>query len=259
MNSFVCSGIAALLTFAVGMVFADQHESGEGSMDPAIPAELYVCSFNEGHGPDSLDKVVASWNRWADDNDLTDYSAWTLTPFYFGPEQDFDFIWLGASPTAEGMGRAQDRWLSAGGAVAAEFAEISTCNAHGNMATLQFKDPPERDNPGSVVLAFSDCSMHDGVTFDDVAPAIGEWSAYRSEHGSTSGMWVMFPAYGGGGEEFDFKFVAGWQNLAEQGADWDQYSREGWRKAEELFADKLSCDSSRVYVATTRRSMQMEE
>jgi hypothetical protein len=48
-------------------------------------------------------------------------------------------------------------------------------------------------------------------------------------------MWVFFPAYGGGGEEFDFKFIAAWQNLEDQGVDYDQYSESGWMKAEELF------------------------
>ena len=66
-------------------------------------------------------------------------------------------------------------------------------------------------------------------------------------------MWVFFPAYGGGGEEFDFKFISAWQTLEDQGADYDQYNESGWMKAEELFTGKVDCDSSRVYLGTNRR------
>ena len=66
-------------------------------------------------------------------------------------------------------------------------------------------------------------------------------------------MCVLFPSYGGGGEEFVFKFISAWQNLEEQGEDYDQYSESGWMKADELFAGKLDCDSSRVYLGTNRR------
>ncbi len=101
--------------------------------------------------------------------------------------------------------------------------------------------------------------MADGVTFNDVAPALAEWSQYRGDHGSTSGMWVFFPAYGGGREDFDFRFVAAWQNLEDQGRDWDQYSESGWKKADELFAGKLACDAARVYLATNRRMAEDDE
>ena len=79
------------------------------------------------------------------------------------------------------------------------FNDVWSCDAHMNYATLQFKKPPERKNPNNVVLSFSDCTMADGVTFDDLVPSLMEWSKYREGHGSTSGMWVLFPAYGGGG------------------------------------------------------------
>ena len=42
-------------------------------------------------------------------------------------------------------------------------------------------------------------------------------------------------------------------HLEDLGADWDQLSESGWKKAGELFAGKLECDSSRSYLATNRR------
>ncbi len=247
-----------LLALATGsLVIAAGCSNGvaqdeEEAPDPAVPVEIYACNYNEGMGPADLDAVAAKWNTWADERGLNDYTAWTLTKFYSGPEQDFDFIWLGVSPDAKAMGRAQDDWLATGGAIAAEFEKLGACDSHGNFAAVNFKEPPERENPlSNVVLSFSDCNIAEGKNFGDhVAPAIGSWAEYRAGHGSEAGHWVLFPAYGGGGEEFDFKWVTSHANHEAQGADWDKYNVE---LAVELFDGVLDCDSARVYNATNRR------
>lgn len=241
-----------VFTLGAGSALADSHE-GDG-LEPASPLELYACKYNEGMGPADLPKAAAAFNAWADEHKLTDYAAWTLVPFYFSPEQEFDVLWLGGSQKAAALGRAQDLWLSTGGEAAAGFNDLWTCEAHANFATLKIKSPPERENPKNVVVSFSDCNMADDMAFDDLVPSLQEWADYRDSHGSTSGMWILFPAYGGGNEDFDFKFVAAWQNLEDQGTDYDHYNEKGWQKANELFRDKVSCDSSRVYLATNQRS-----
>lgn len=246
-----------ICTFVTGTALADSH--GEGELDPASPIELFACSYNEGKGPADLDKAVDAWNAWADGHNFTDYSAWTLVPYYSGPDQEFDALWLGGSPKAASLGRAQDLWLATGGKEREGFSDVWTCDIHANFATLEFKKPPKRENPSNVVVSFTDCNMADGVVFDDLVPSLMEWAQYRESHGSTSGMWVLFPAYGGGGEEFDFKFVAAWQNLEEQGADYDHYNETGWKKGNELFQGKVSCDSSRVYLATNRRMADSDD
>ena len=201
---------------------------------------------------EDLDEVTADWNKWADKEGMKDYSAWLLTPFYSGPEQEFDVIWLGASNTSAGMGRAQDAWLASGGKIAAEFARVSSCDIHAQFAAVNFKEPPDSDDPPSnVVMSFSDCKIADGKNFDDdVAPAIAGWAEFRKSQGSPAAHWILFPVYGGGGEEFDFKYVMGYRNFEEQGADWDTYDPD---KAGELFSGNVSCDSSRVYTAVNRR------
>jgi hypothetical protein len=253
MKKVLTALVSGALFLSGGIVIADSHKDAADQPDPASPVEIFACSYNDGKGPADLDAAVDKWNAWADKQGLDDYSAWTLVPYYAGPEQEFDVIWLGAAPSAKALGRAQDTWLATGGKVQEAFNDASTCNAHANFAALQFKAPPKRENPSNIVISFSDCNMADGLSFDDVAPALGEWADYRKGHGSTSGIWAFFPAYGGGSEEFDFKYIAAWQNLEDQGADWDQYSAGGYAKAGELFAGKLDCDSSRVYLATNRR------
>lgn len=235
----------------------DEEEQESAVPDSAVPVEIYACNYNDGQGPADFDAATAKWSAWADEQGVSDYSAWTLTPFYFGPEQEFDFLWLGVSPNAQSLGAGHDNWLANGGAIAAEFEKVGSCNIHANFASLQFKEPPERENPSSGVVSFSDCNIADGKSFGgDVAPAIASWAEFRTGQGSTAGMWVLFPVYGGGGEEFDFKWVVSHQNHQEQGVDWDTYDPQ---LANELFTGLLDCDSSRVYNSTNRRMAAEEE
>ena len=233
----------------------------EKASEPAVPVELYACKYNEGMGPADLDAATAKWNAWADERGMNDYTAWTLTKFYYGPEQEFDVVWLGVSPTAKAMGAAQDDYLANGAEIAAGFAKVLTCDAHVNFAAVEFKAPPDREDPSdNIVISFSDCNIAEGKSFgDDVAPAIRAWAEYRTEQGSEAGRWVLFPAYGGGGEEFDYKSVTARENHEAKGADWDTYSAGGYKKARELFRGVSDCDSSRVYNATNRRRAVEEE
>lgn len=247
MKRFLLTLVSGGLVFAAGLNTAVAQDN-----DSAAAVEIYTCKYAEGKGPADLDKVVAKWNKWADGQGVTDYSAWTMTPFYSSPEQDFDVIWMGVTETGKGMGAAQDTWLAKGGALQADFDSATPCNAHSMYAALQFKAPPKRDDPSSVVIDFSDCTIGDGKHFStDVAPALKAWGEFMAGHGSTAGMWVFFPVYGGGGEEFDFKLVESHGNYTEQGADFDNYDPA---KAREIFPyGMLDCDSSRSYVATNRR------
>lgn len=259
MKKLLTTLVAGGLLLSVGIGIADEHEGESEAADRARPVEAFACRFNDGKGLADLDPVIKKFNAWADKRDIDNYWAWTLVPYYFGPEQEFDILWLGASLDAAGLGRIQDAWLSTGTKIQEGFDEVLSCDTHGNWAALTFKKSPEREDPSSGVVSFSDCKLAKGMTFEDVAPALTEWGEYRTEQGSKSGMFVFFPAYGGGGEKFDFKWINSWQNLEELGVDYDQYATAGWKKANELFAGKLDCDSSRAYLSTTRRMGKSED
>jgi len=240
-----------LALMAAGSAVA--QEEGEGPT--AFPVEIYVCNFNEGMGHAELNKWADKWNAWIESTSSppVPYSAWTLTPFYFGEDQDFDFIWLGTSPNAAALGRAYDNYLSNSGDLQPEFDKIATCGAHNNFATVNIKEPADDGESSSFVLSFSNCNLAEGKTFDDAMPALQAWSEYRTGHGSGSGMWVMFPAYGGGQADFDFKFVVSHQNHEALGVDYDHYAQGGHAKAGELFGGLLECDESRAYNAVPKR------
>lgn len=218
-----------------------------------VPVELYACQFEDGSGASELNAWLEKWNAWADAQNVSSYSAYILTPFYYGEEQDFDFLWLGVTPDGTSMGRAQDAWLSRSGDLPAAFARFASCDAHHNYATMNVKRPPD-DDAKSVVLSFADCTVEDGKTWDDVGPALTAWSEYREANGSTAGMWVMWPAYGAGDVDFDFKFVTSYRSYENLGMDYDQYVSGGYAKADELFNGVIDCDVARSYNAVERRS-----
>jgi len=253
MKKFLTVIVSGGLFFSAGIGIADEHEGESDEANVASPLEMFSCKYNEGKGPADLDAATKKFNTWADKNGIDDYSAWTLVPYYASAEQDFDVLWFGGSEKAKTLGSIQDNYLVNGTKIQEGFNEVLTCDTHAAFAVLQMKEPPKRDNPSNIVISFSDCNTSEGTTFDDLYMPLQEWGKYKGEQGSTAGMWVFFPAYGGGGEDFDFKWVTAHQNLEDMGADWDQFSESGWQKANELFPNTVQCDSNRTYLATNRR------
>jgi hypothetical protein len=253
MKRLLCVLVPVALMLPYGVAVADNH-GGDEDANVASPMEMYACTYNDGKGPADLDDAIEKFNDWADDQEIEDYSAWTLVPFYSSAEQEFDVLWFGAADTARALGRVQDVWLSTGSEQAAVFADVMDCDTHSAFSVLTMKEPPEREDDYNFVATFSDCSVAEGMTFDDLYGPLREWGKYKAEHGSTAGQWVFFPSFGGGNEDFDFKWVTTASSFEALGADWDQFNESGWEKANEMFRGKVSCDSSRAYVATTRRS-----
>ena len=223
-----------------------------------IPVELFVCSYNEKKGPDDLDKVIDKWNAWADEHDIDDYAAWTLSPYYFGAEQEFDVIWLGAGKDAVALGKAQDKWVTSNDGLQGEFDAILSCDTHANFASINFKAPPEGATPTDTVLTFSDCKYQEGASFTKLDAAMTEWSNNLAGAGSKTGIWHWYPVYGGGGEEYDFKWIESHANLADLGADYEHFGNGGAYEAYgTLFGGLIKCDSSRAYLARSHRFVQL--
>ncbi len=245
--------VAASVLVFQAPVLADGHEAS-GPQFSMI--HVRTCNFNEGQGFDEFDRVVRDWNRWADRRDLNDYLAIAMTPNYHGPDT-FDLGWMGVSSSAESLGAAMDLYGAEGGDIASDFADVVTCDTHGMFASAVVKPATEQQPPDNVVIVFRDCKIADGVSFEELGEAQAKWGAFMTENGYPHGEWTWWPVFGGGGAEFDYKLVQGFQNHAAVGQMLELYGNGGgWRTYNELLGDKVQCDDGRVYDGTVQRRME---
>lgn len=227
-------------------------------MGKVIPVELYACKLNDGQNMDGLERVIADWTEYMDDQGIQNYAAWTLMPFFYGQEQEFDFIWMGAFADGNAMGDGFQKWVTEGGKVAEDFNKVSSCFAHVLLASAQYKSPPRNETPESSIITMMDCEMNEGSDYDDVRDAELEWAEYTTEQGSQAGTWHWMPSYGGGDAEFDYKVVQAFPDFNEFGKDWEGFANGGGRGASmDIFDDVDECDDPRAYLATSRRSAQL--
>ncbi|MEX2124887.1 MAG: hypothetical protein WD795_13410 [Woeseia sp.] len=195
-----------------------------------------------------------------DDNNTDDYAAWTLTPVFYGPEQDFDVIWLGAYRDGNAMGKDMDTWLASGGELQAAFDKVVNCNAHLAMASAMYKAPADGATPSSGFITMMDCKLNEGHRYVDIKAAEMKWGEHLTRSGSTAGYWHWTPTYGGGDAEFDYKVVFAYPTFADIGADFERYANEGGReRSEETFGEIDECDDARVYATTSRRAAQLRD
>ena len=257
MKRILTVSAAAALLFGMAPALADNHEQEARRF---VPVETFTCNYRAGKGPADLDKVIGNWNEWMDDNGAEDYFAMTLTPHYFG-ENTFDVGWLGSWPSGEAMGRGTDMWMSKGSEVGQQFDEVLECNSHSNFATTELKSPGEGPAPDTLVLAFSDCTgPEDSEKWADLFNGVDAWSQYQTETGYHEGTWMMFPVYGSGDMEFDFKMVSSWDNHTENGQDYQRYGdQQDWDKHGELVGGLMDCDVARVYDARVLRRPTRED
>jgi hypothetical protein len=250
---------SAVSVVAIGMVpaYADSHESDARRY---VPVETFTCDYRDGKGPGDLDEVIRNWNDWMDDNDRHDYFAVTLMPHYYG-ENTFDVGWLGTWPSGEAMGTGTDLWMSKGGEVGRQFDAVLECDSHTNFATTEFKSPGDAPAPDTIVLAFSDCTGPDDPDkWPELMNGLDAWAAYQTETGYHEGTWMMFPAFGGGDFDYDFKIVSGWDNHTQHGQDYQRYTeQEDWNKQGELTGGMMDCDVARLYDARVRRRPAVED
>jgi len=250
------AGLAAAFAIVLsGPAIAQVSEDGMGKI---LPIHLYACSYVDGQDEGDLDNVIERWTRYMDENNTDNYAAWTLTPYHFGPEQEFDLIWMGAYTDGNAMGAGTARWLAEGGDLREDFAEVVDCQAHIGLSSAMYKAPPDNATPASSIITMMDCELNDGKRYSDVKTAELAWAEHMGDAGSMAGTWHWFPVFGGGGLEFDYKVVNAYANYQELGADWERIANGGGREASrDIFRDVDDCDDARVYVARNRRAAQL--
>ncbi len=250
--------LLAPVVFALCLLQAFAQD--EPTMPRIAPAETYTCTYNEGMGPADLDAAVESFNKWADEHDVNDYYAFTLTP-WFTVNADFDFAWIGAWTDGNAMGAGTDLWLDTGGEAAMAFFGLADCNAHEMWATMTVREAPDdRSASDRFVIQFQDCSVPEGKTMGGAFAAMDKWTSYMDDNGYMNAVYVMFQAAGGGKEDYDFKLVDTWANHTNRGRDFEAYAMGGGEVAHaEAMAGTLACDTGRVYNAAVRRRIKQED
>ena len=256
MKNMIMLAAAALILAWVGPASAQDEQEAQLMVSPV---ETFTCNYNEGKGPADLKKAIDGWNKWMDSQDHAAYGAITITPYYFG-EGTFDVGWLGFWTDGAAMGAGTDNYLATGGDAAAGFADAVSCDSHSGFASTMIKSPGDGPAPDKLVMYFSDCNVKDGADFGAVMDGLRAWGDYMTEQEYNNGLWIMFPAFGSGDMEFDFKQVTAFESHAAAGTAWDKYGNGGgWQKRQELLGDKLSCNVSRVYNGTFQRKMPPPE
>lgn len=249
----VAGGLCVLNGWGIAVAQDDQ-------MMRAVPVHAYICKYNEGQDGDDLDEAAEAWNEFMDDEGVDNYAAWTLEKWAYGADQDFDVIWLGAWKDGFGMGEGVDNYVQKGGEVAQGFAEVTTCDSHSILASVAYKLPGD-GTPNDGILSFSNCSVRDGASYDDVMATTQQWVGRLEDAGSTVAIYHWWPVYGGGGEnEPDFLWVEAHSDFAQFGADFERVGNGGlWADMGEQFNSQLDCDSARVYRAKSRRFVNVRE
>jgi hypothetical protein len=257
MKRIIAASAASLVILGMVPAYADNHEQEARRF---VPVETFTCNYRAGKGPADLDMVIENWNEWMDDNGGGNYFAMTLTPHYYG-ENTFDVAWLGSWPSGEAMGRGTDLWINKGSEIGRQFDQVLECDSHTNFATTEFKSPGDGPAPDTLVVAFSDCEgPEDPGKWPDLMAGVDAWAKYQTETGYHEGSWMMFPVYGGGDFDFDFKMVAGWDNHTQNGQDYQRYSeQQDWNKHGELVGGLMECDVARLYDARVRRRPAQED
>ncbi len=247
--------LASGLTF---MLTAGSAYAQDGTV--YVPVDIFACEYKEGKGPSDLDAAVETWNAYMDKNDSDSYAAWTLTKHYASPDQEFDFLWLGANRNGTTMGEGTDEYYANGGDVAAEFASVADCPMAGNYASRMFKAPASGNVPENGVLSFSNCTVKDDANYQDVIAAVDAWSKVLGDAGSTGAMYHWYPVFGTGENDIDYKAITSYPSFTEFGKDYDRMGNGGlFMKQQELLGDLVECDVDRVYAAQKRRDGRIRE
>jgi len=191
----VASATAMFALLFTGSVFAQVSADGMGKV---IPVEMFVCNYNDGQNEGDLNKAISRWTEYMDESGTNNYAAWKLTPYFYGADQAFDFIWMGAYSDGNAMGAGTDTWLRDGGDIAEAFDKVADCGAHIMLSSAMYKSPANNETPTTGVITMMNCELNEGNRYSDIKKAELSWAEYLTSNGSSAGYWHWFPTYGGG-------------------------------------------------------------
>ncbi len=243
----IFSGIIAVA--GMGNVLAQ-----EGDEPSVFPMETFTCNYKEGKDADDIAKVNKKWNAWTDKSAVPEYAAWMIEPYFVSGDIEFDLGWIGGWPDGNAMGKSLQEWADKGSELSAAYGEVLDCNSHSNFAAMVIK-PAEAINDTSLV-AFSDCKVAEGHTMDQTVMALSEWGQYLAETGHDGGAVILFPAFGVGDIDYDFKWMRTYDSFETFGKAYEQFGNGGgYQKSSAMLDGLMSCDVSRLYTVEVVRNV----
>ncbi|MEK9650530.1 MAG: hypothetical protein VW146_06235 [Gammaproteobacteria bacterium] len=234
------------LALGSGMLFAQ-------NLPDATRAEYFMCKLNEGKTMSDMAQWSQNWKKTVEASDVGfNYAAFLLTSRYRTPLNEFDFIWVGNTPTSGDLGRANDFWL---GDEAAKLRNslpavcLQGFNAVQWIGESNFS-PSELADQYPITYAY--CNLKDDHSIEDAYKAAAAVTTKQQELNKTS-FRIIRPQNGAPASLTEYDFVISFvsPSWAEWGATidnfWDNFSET---KEVQTRRDTFSCENSRMYSGT---------
>jgi hypothetical protein len=226
-----------------GLLFAQ-------NVPDATRAEYFMCKLNEGKTMSDMAKWSENWKKTVEASDAGfNYAAFMLTPRYRTPLNEFDFIWVGNTPSSGDLGRANDFWL---GDDAAKLRNSlpAVCTQGFNAAQWIGESnfsPDELATQYPITYAY--CNLKDNKTIADAYKAAASVTKKQQELNKTS-FRLILPVNGSpaalNAYDFVISFVStSWSEWGDTLDNyWDKFSDT---KEVQNRRETFSCESSRMY------------
>ena len=178
------------LTLLASAALADGH--GEGN-NKTVAMQVHYCSLNNGKDMADVDKALAPWRKWKEQND---YNGWTaeLTPQY-DIRDGYDFYWLNFLPFTE-MAGVLETYAASGGAAQRAIDGVASCKLGLFGSRLKFPQVDESTLNSTSFVSIDSCNRKDGVDMETLLAQHDEFVG-TSQTANADYIWnVVWPMAG---------------------------------------------------------------
>jgi hypothetical protein len=239
---------SAVLSSALFAVFANPGQADSHKPPPMefSPAEMMVCKYQEGKGPEDRKRLTDAFTAWAAENDEA-YSYWMLWPEFHEDDTDWDVGLLGAWSSGAGFGAGYDAWAEDRGEAGELFDEVLDCS-NAMAAVTPIMVPEEAMTWDRGALWFQRCTRAEGVGLRDAVAAHRMGAMALADMGQVSASWAFVPVLGAGDPDFDYYHVESWGSHTALGESFDRYFNEGgWMSVTTALGNKVDCATANLY------------
>lgn len=218
--------------------------------------EIIACNFTDDNGMDEFMAAANSWNDWADDQAITDYTALIMTPIVRSDEMTYDLLWYGSWPSGNAMGVGIGQWLREGGDVLAEFEAVVDC-----PSTSMFAESVTREYTGATpelgVATMQNCTLREGRNIAEAVAAGIRWGNYVAQNGPVSYQGQLY-TFGGQrpSSPYLFKNIQGFESPEGYGEFIHLMTSNNFAGAQAslgIMGPYVNCDSARAYAVDFHR------